>query len=113
MTMRKITITLGLIAALFALSVAGVAQARNGADDGTATELRHGADDPVGDDRGSGGHGADDAIGSHRTSRSAKRNRSCKRARSRRARHARRGADDRRGGTRRCRRAHHHPAGHR
>jgi hypothetical protein len=44
MTMRKITITLGLIAALFALSVAGVAQARNGADDGTATELRHGAD---------------------------------------------------------------------
>jgi hypothetical protein len=49
MTMRKITITLGLIAALFALS-AGVAQARNGADDGTATELRHGADDPVGDD---------------------------------------------------------------
>lgn len=120
--MRKITIMLGLLAALMTVALAGVADARQGADDPVTHDVgddRGGLadDDPathdVGDDNGSGGQGADDPVGHVRHSGDDDgRRKRCRNSHSR-ARHARRGDDDggRRG--RSCRRhgrgSHHGP----
>ncbi len=124
--MTRITIRLAVFAALLTLAVAGVAQARNGADDpatddrGGATELRQGADDPATDDRSGATElrsGADDAAGDDNVARTPVRpkskRRSCHSLRVR-ARHTHRAEDRRR--ARRCTlrgRSAHHPAGHR
>jgi hypothetical protein len=71
--MKKLGIALGMIAVLVTMAFAGIAQARNGADDPAGddsavqlTQGGQGADDPAGDDRGTAGQGADDPAGDDR-----------------------------------------------